>query len=103
MLSAKADIEYLRETPSSFQLERRALAGFEKALGPEHESTLTTVRNLDDLCVDQGRLAEAEEMYMRAIGKKKELEPEHMSTISLAKRLGSLRAFSREITTPDGI
>ncbi|KAH0329153.1 hypothetical protein KCU71_g792, partial [Aureobasidium melanogenum] len=60
------------------KLYKRALAGKEKALGPEHTSTLDTVHNLGLLYVDQGRLAEAEEMYERALaGCEKTLGPEH--------------------------
>jgi hypothetical protein len=46
-------------------LYERALAGREKALGPEHTSTLDTVNNLGLLYADQGKLAEAEAMYER--------------------------------------
>ena len=45
----------------------RALAGNEKALGPDHTSTLDTVNNLGILYRDQGKLAEAEQMYQRAL------------------------------------
>ena len=44
---------------------QRALAGKEKAPGPNHTSTLDTVNNLDILCCDQGRLEKAEEMYLQ--------------------------------------
>jgi hypothetical protein len=40
----------------------RALAGYEKALGPDHTSTLDTVNNLGLLYADQGKLAEAERL-----------------------------------------
>jgi tetratricopeptide (TPR) repeat protein len=51
---------------------QRALRGYEKALGAEHTSTLDTVNNLGILYADQGKLAEAEEMYQRALkGKEK--------------------------------
>lgn len=43
----------------------RALAGYEKALGPDHTSTLYTVNNLGNLYRGQGKLKEAEEMYQR--------------------------------------
>ncbi|KAF6238784.1 hypothetical protein HO173_003291 [Letharia columbiana] len=46
---------------------RRALDGYEKAWAPEHTSTLDTVNNLDNLYADQGNLAEAEKMYLRAL------------------------------------
>ncbi|PQE18241.1 Tetratricopeptide-like helical domain protein [Rutstroemia sp. NJR-2017a BBW] len=45
----------------------RALEGCEKALGPDHISTLDTVNNLGILYSDQGKLAEAETMYLRAL------------------------------------
>jgi hypothetical protein len=35
--------------------------------GPEHTSTLATVNNLGSLYADQGKLAEAEQMYERAL------------------------------------
>jgi tetratricopeptide (TPR) repeat protein len=40
---------------------------YEKALGAEHTSTLDTVGNLGNLYGDQGKLAEAEQMYERAL------------------------------------
>jgi tetratricopeptide (TPR) repeat protein len=45
----------------------RALAGYEKAWGPEHTSTLNTVNNLGILYTDQGRHKDAEMMYNRAL------------------------------------
>jgi tetratricopeptide (TPR) repeat protein len=45
----------------------RALEGKEKALGPDHTSTLSTVNNLGILYSDQSKLAEAEKMYIRAL------------------------------------
>ena len=45
----------------------RALQGKEKALGLDHTSTLNTVNNLGNLYADQGKLAEAEKMYGRAL------------------------------------
>lgn len=42
---------------------QRALAGKEKALSPDHTSTLDTVNNLGLLYSDQGKLKEAEEIY----------------------------------------
>jgi hypothetical protein len=40
---------------------QRALAGYEKALGPDHPSTLGTVNNLGRLYQAQGKPKEAEE------------------------------------------
>ena len=49
------------------QIYKRALRGYEKALGAEHTSTLQTVNNLGILYKNQGKLAEAEQMYERAL------------------------------------
>jgi tetratricopeptide (TPR) repeat protein len=56
---------------------QRALAGYEKALGPEHTSTLDTVNNLGLLYRDQGKLAEAEAMYQRASSVNDAANPPH--------------------------
>jgi tetratricopeptide (TPR) repeat protein len=45
----------------------RALRGYEKALGAEHMSALNTVNSLGNLYKDQGKMAEAEELYVRAL------------------------------------
>ncbi|CAI7645854.1 unnamed protein product [Penicillium manginii] len=78
----------LREAKEMYQ---RALAGREKALGPDHTSTLSTVNNLGVLYSNQGRLKEAEEMYQRALaGYEKALGPDHTSTLSTVSNLGIL-------------
>jgi Tetratricopeptide repeat len=70
---------------------QRALAGSEKALGPDHTSTLRTVHNLGLLYGDQGKLDEAEQMYMRALaGYEKALERDHTSTLDTVHSLGIL-------------
>ncbi|KAH0544047.1 hypothetical protein FGG08_001665, partial [Glutinoglossum americanum] len=70
---------------------QRALAGREKALGPDHTSTLSTVNNLGNLYGDQSRLADAEAMYQRALaGREKALGPDHTSTLSTVNNLGNL-------------
>jgi tetratricopeptide (TPR) repeat protein len=75
------------------QMYQRALQGKEKALGPEHTSTLDTVNNLGLLYADQGKLVEAEQMYQRALqGKEKALGPEHTSTLDTVNNLGLLYA-----------
>ena len=59
----------------------RALAGYEKALGPDHTSTLDTVNNLGNLYKNQDKLGEAEEMYGRALaGYEKTLGHGHWKT-----------------------
>ena len=70
---------------------RRALAGYEKALGPDHTSTLSTVNNLGTLYVTKASWIEAEKMYRRALaGKEKALGPDHTSTLNTVNNLGSL-------------
>ena len=72
-------------------LYERALMGYEKALGPEHTSTLSTVNSLGNLYSDQGKLAEAEVLYQRALaGCEKALGPEHTSTLDTVHNLGLL-------------
>jgi tetratricopeptide (TPR) repeat protein len=71
----------------------RVLSGNEKALGPDHISTLSTIHNLGNLYQDQGRLAEAEQMYQRALaGFETALGPVHTSTLSTVGNLGNLYA-----------
>ncbi|RAQ74352.1 tetratricopeptide repeat domain protein [Aspergillus flavus] len=73
------------------RMYQRALAGYEKALGPDHSSTLYIVNNLGVLHFNQGKLKEAEEMYQRALaGYKKALGPDHSSTLNIVHNLGSL-------------
>jgi tetratricopeptide (TPR) repeat protein len=71
----------------------RALQGSEKALGPDHTSTLTTVHELGRLYTKQDKLVEAEQMYKQALqGKEKALGPDHTSTLTTVHALGSLYA-----------
>jgi hypothetical protein len=45
----------------------RALQGKEEALGLEYILTLDTINNLGNLYKNQGKLAEAEKIYIRAL------------------------------------
>ena len=73
------------------ELYQRALAGREKALGPDHPSTLDTVNNLGLLYSDLGKLNKAEDMYQRALaGYEKALGPDHTSTLDTVNNLGNL-------------
>ncbi|CAG8351730.1 unnamed protein product, partial [Penicillium nalgiovense] len=73
------------------EMYQRALAGKEKALGPDHTSTLDTVNNLGNLYSDQIKLNEAEGMYQRALaGYKKALGLDHTSTLNTVNNLGLL-------------
>ncbi|KAK5242171.1 hypothetical protein LTR40_007662 [Exophiala xenobiotica] len=75
------------------QMYLLALAGYEKALGVDHTSTLDTVHNLGNLYLDQAKLEEAEKMYQRALaGKEKALGADHTSTLLTVNNLGRLYA-----------
>ena len=64
----------------------RALEGKEKAWGPEHTSTLSTLNNLGNLYADQEKMAEAEKMYQRALeGKDKALDARSTATPSTTR------------------
>jgi tetratricopeptide (TPR) repeat protein len=72
-------------------MSERALQGYEKALGPEHTSTLMMVNNLGLLYAVQGKLGKAKKMYECALqGFEKALGPEHTSTLDIVNKLGSL-------------
>src|SRR5205809_387309 len=59
-----------------------------RAHGLDHTSYLHTLHNLGDLYRDQGKLAEAEAMYQRALaGNEKALGPEHTSTLTTVDNL----------------
>jgi tetratricopeptide (TPR) repeat protein len=59
-------------------------------LGVEHISILRTVNNLGNLYADQGKLDEAEEMYMRALKGKEALDVESTSILAIINNLGLL-------------
>ena len=74
------DVTFSRQPGQSFMVQgklveakamyERVLARKEKALGPEHMSTLRMVNKLGHLHKDQSKLAEAKAMYERALAKK---------------------------------
>ncbi|KAJ9493515.1 hypothetical protein H2202_011017 [Exophiala xenobiotica] len=67
------------------------LAGYEKTLGADHTSTLTTVNELGLLYTDQGKLEEAEKMSDRALaGFEKALGVDHTSTLNTVNNLGNI-------------
>lgn len=75
------------------QMYKRALRGYEKALGSMYISTLDTVGNLGLLCASQGKLDEAEQMYNRALrGREAALGPMHNSILDVFNNLGNLFA-----------
>jgi len=67
------------------------IKGKEKALGVDHKSTLRTGNNLGVIYARQGRLAEAEEVLIRALeGYKRALGADHTLTLSTVDNLGNL-------------
>jgi len=69
----------------------RALAGYEKAWGADHTSTLIIINNLGTLYKNQNRLTDADMMCNRALaGREKVLGPEHTSTLDTVTTLGNL-------------
>ncbi|KAJ5635765.1 uncharacterized protein N7484_009078 [Penicillium longicatenatum] len=78
----------LKEANETYQ---RALAGYEKALGPDHASTLHTVHDLGTLYKRQDKLQLAEKMYQRALaGCEIALGPDHTYTLNVVHSLGHL-------------
>ncbi|KAH8600126.1 kinesin light chain [Bisporella sp. PMI_857] len=94
-----ADQGKLAEAGSMYE---RALAGYEKALGAEHTSTLATVNNPGSLYKSQGKLAEAESMCERALdGYEKSLGDKNIQTyipaLNTMWALGSLLESQADI------
>ena len=74
---------------------RRALQGYEKALGLEnvarYRPALTTMSNLGNLFNTQGHLGEAKEMYSRArTGFQALLGPSSHQCLKIERRIASL-------------
>ena len=72
-------------------LFQRALAGTEKALGPEHPHTAQSLNNLALLYRTQGRYKEPEVLYQRALAiREKALGPQHRQTAESLNNLAVL-------------
>jgi tetratricopeptide (TPR) repeat protein len=54
---------------------KRALAIYEKALGPDHPNLAASLNNLAELYRAQGRYADAEPLYKRALAIKEKAKP----------------------------
>ena len=69
----------------------RALEIKEKLLGPDHPEVATTLNNLALLRKSQGRLAEAEALYRRALSIfVHALDPSHPSVVACRENLARL-------------
>ncbi len=72
-------------------LYKRALAIYEKKLGPDHPDTGISLNNLAGLYKNQGRYAEAEPLYKRALAiDEKKLGPDHPDTATSLNNLAGL-------------
>jgi tetratricopeptide (TPR) repeat protein len=72
-------------------LYQRALAIWEKALGPQHPDVARSLNNLAELHVNQGKYAEAEPRYQRALAiREEELGPEHPDVATSLNNLAVL-------------
>jgi tetratricopeptide (TPR) repeat protein len=70
---------------------KQSLALAERALGPDHSSTITSVNNLALLYYTQGRYSEAEPLYRRACeGYERQLGPSHAYTLTCLNNLAEL-------------
>ena len=77
--------------PAARPLFERALAIYDKALGPEHPDTATGLNNLAVLLQVQGDLAAARPLYERALAiRENALGPEHPDTAIVRKNLANL-------------
>jgi tetratricopeptide (TPR) repeat protein len=73
------------------KLFQHALHTFEKVLGPEHNSTLVTLRNLGALYVDQGKYQEAEPLLREALAQRENIVgANHPSTAAALHQLAVL-------------
>jgi Tfp pilus assembly protein PilF len=74
-------------------LSERALAIYEKTLGPDHPNTASTLNNLGGLLEEQGDLAGARPYFERAVAIcERTLGPDHPTTRAIRANLASLNA-----------
>jgi tetratricopeptide (TPR) repeat protein len=78
------------------EMNRRALEGYEKALGKEHPDTLTCVYCLAYLLHQRDKYKDALILYQRAYtGYQQTLGPDHPTTKACSKHYVSLLEHSR--------
>ena len=72
------------------RLYQRAMAGYERAVGKDHLSTLGVANNLGALELTEGNVADAQTLYERALaGREKMLGPEHINTLNTCQHLAT--------------
>ncbi|KAI9883792.1 MAG: hypothetical protein M1823_004424 [Watsoniomyces obsoletus] len=94
----------LEKSVEAESLYQRALVGNEKALGPDHLSTLNTVNSLGILYQAQGKIVEAKAMFQRAVaGMEKTLGPDHTSTLDMVNNLGYLYSYQGKLVEAEAM
>jgi tetratricopeptide (TPR) repeat protein len=84
-------LRYQGKYEQAEEMDRRALAEYEKVLAVNHPNTLTSVSNLAVILQDQGKDEQAEEMYRRALaGREKVLGVDHSDTSTSVYCLANL-------------
>jgi tetratricopeptide (TPR) repeat protein/CHAT domain-containing protein len=79
------------EYAEGVRVAERALAMFERALGPDHPDVATFLNNLAGLYQAQGRYADAEPLYKRALAMREAaLGPDHPDVARALSNLGLL-------------
>ncbi|KAL4737696.1 hypothetical protein BDV11DRAFT_171685 [Aspergillus similis] len=83
---------------------RNVLEIRERACGPEHPDTLTSVSWLGSVLAKQGKYEEAEAMHRRGLaGSEKVLGPEHPDTLTSANNLGLVLADQGKYEEAEGM
>ena len=86
---------------------RLALNGYEETLGPKHTLTLEAVNNLGRIFADQGKLAEAEPLYICALQGYEALESVNVSSYTPALKtifnLGELYSVTERMEMAKGM
>ncbi len=68
------------------------LAARRRQLGDDHPDTLSSMNNFVSLCQDQGKYAEAEELYTEALAaRRRRLGHDHPNTLNIEGNLGVVR------------
>lgn len=90
--------------PEAEEMYKRALRGYEKALGPDHRLVLETVDNLAVIYRIRGKMAQAKEMYEWVLqGKKKLLGADHPSAVTTLENLAILHVEEGSYTEAEEI
>ena len=76
------------------------LDGYEETLGPKHASTLSTVGNLGNLYLKQGKMEQAEQFYMRALrGYESTLGLHHLKKFEVEQDLARVQRQMQALKT----